>query len=1007
MKKTVVTILTALTFLGIYASVHAAAYPSVIVGSSPVNGYYLQTNGTASTWAPVSGGGGNSFAFPFTPVSGGNATSTLLYLYNGLYSNAASSTIKYASSTALSATSLCLGTDCRQIWPTSDQTVSLSNGTGINVTGTYPNFTITNTAPDQTVSLTNGTNISITGTYPNFTINSTASGGSAFPFTPVAGGNATSTLLYLYNGLYATGSSTIQYASTTAITSSGSAYLATLGGNVGIGTASPAQKLTVSGNIYATGQVTAGTTETYGAGTFSGGTSFTGTPSYGIASVGSIIGTNWQGNGFLFTNYSRGATSFSMVYNGDKAYFGSLTSGASSPVAFGSWTSYGLSVGSFTNTNMLDVSGGIAAGSYAGTAAPSNGMIISGNVGIGTTSPWRALSVNGTSDLGTNALAGSFTATSTTATSTFANGLNLTGGCFEINGACFTGGTGTNYFSNSGAITTLNTGSQLAVPTNGWFSEGTQLLAYASSTNGDTIFGLGAGGQNATTSAMIGNNSAFGLNALYSNTTGTDNTAQGLNALFSNTTGYNNTAQGLSALYSNTTGTYNTAQGFQSLFSNTTGSYNTAQGQNALYSNTTGTDNTANGDASLYSNTTGSYNTAQGQNALFSNTTGTYNTAQGFQSLSSNTTGSYNTAQGQNALYSNTTGTDNTANGDASLYSNTTGSYNTAQGQNALFSNTTGTYNTAQGFQSLYSNTTASYNAAFGRTALFSNTTGSANTAVGGRSALYTNTTGASSTAIGYQTLFLNVSGNQNTALGIQAGYSETGSNNLYLGAYVGSTTSSGSNNITIGYDIATPSITSSNTLNIGNLIFGTGINGEGTNLSSGNVGIGTTSPASTLSVQGSGYISSNLFVGGAITSTSSAASTFPSASTTNASASRSFSIASKGVLNYRSPGFSYATTTWSGTTTQAQGQLPSPFTASTIEAAQCYTLAGTVNVDIYHTTTHLPLIVGASTTQGIYNFSSNNSLAAQEAWYWQAGTPATSPTGLTCTFKLTTIQSQ
>jgi hypothetical protein len=40
------------------------------------------------------------------------------------------------------------------------------------------------------------------------------------------------------------------------------------------------------------------------------------------------------------------------------------------------------------------------------------------NVGIATTTPWRPLSVNGSSDLGTNALAGTFTGTSTTATST-------------------------------------------------------------------------------------------------------------------------------------------------------------------------------------------------------------------------------------------------------------------------------------------------------------------------------------------------------------------------------------------------------------------------------------------------------------------------------------------------------------------------------------------------------------------------------------------------------------
>ena len=59
-----------------------------------------------------------------------------------------------------------------------DQTVSLTDGTGITVTGTYPSFTITNSLPDQTVSLTDGTDISITGTYPNFTISYTGTGGS-------------------------------------------------------------------------------------------------------------------------------------------------------------------------------------------------------------------------------------------------------------------------------------------------------------------------------------------------------------------------------------------------------------------------------------------------------------------------------------------------------------------------------------------------------------------------------------------------------------------------------------------------------------------------------------------------------------------------------------------------------------------------------------------------------------------------------------------------------------
>ena len=64
-----------------------------------------------------------------------------------------------------------------------DQTVALTDGTAIDVTGTYPNFTINNTAPDQTVVLTAGAGISTSGTYPNFTITNTS---------PSSGGTVTS-----------------------------------------------------------------------------------------------------------------------------------------------------------------------------------------------------------------------------------------------------------------------------------------------------------------------------------------------------------------------------------------------------------------------------------------------------------------------------------------------------------------------------------------------------------------------------------------------------------------------------------------------------------------------------------------------------------------------------------------------------------------------------------------------------------------------------------------------
>ena len=60
--------------------------------------------------------------------------------------------------------------------------ISFVEGIGIDITGTNPittsgTVTITNSAPDQTVVLNNGTGINVTGTYPNFTIASTVNGG--------------------------------------------------------------------------------------------------------------------------------------------------------------------------------------------------------------------------------------------------------------------------------------------------------------------------------------------------------------------------------------------------------------------------------------------------------------------------------------------------------------------------------------------------------------------------------------------------------------------------------------------------------------------------------------------------------------------------------------------------------------------------------------------------------------------------------------------------------------
>jgi hypothetical protein len=111
---------------------------------------------------------------------------------------------------------------------------------------------------------------------------------------------------------------------------------------------------------------------------------------------------------------------------------------------------------------------------------------------------------------------------------------------------------------------------------------------------------------------LTGDNTAFGEDALISNTTGTDNVALGHEALSGNTSGVNNTATGDDALTANITGFNNTANGWHALDSNTIGVKNTGIACDALSANTTGSNNTAVGTRALVRNTAGNSNVAVG-----------------------------------------------------------------------------------------------------------------------------------------------------------------------------------------------------------------------------------------------------------------------------------------------------------------------------------------------------------------------------------------------------------
>lgn len=164
-----------------------------------------------------------------------------------------------------------------------------------------------------------------------------------------------------------------------------------------------------------------------------------------------------------------------------------------------------------------------------------------------------------------------------------------------------------------------------------------------------------------------------------------------------------------------------------------------------------------------------------------------------------------------------------TAIGADALYNSTDGNYNTAIGAEAMYGNTLGFYNVAVGYRALYTQpTNQGLDFASGAFALFSTDGAGLNNVAEGFKSLYSNTSGTYNCAVGDSALFTNLTGSNNTCIGQGADVTATNLNNANA----------------IGYNAK---VGCSNCLALG-----------GTGADAVNVGVGVTTPLSTLTVYGS-----------------------------------------------------------------------------------------------------------------------------------------------------------
>jgi hypothetical protein len=201
------------------------------------------------------------------------------------------------------------------------------------------------------------------------------------------------------------------------VTDGSTGFGSLLAGGLGIGTTTPGATLVVQGNALISGTTTVAA----------------------LVATGTLTTT---GNVYLTSSGAAGSylkSGYLQLQDGNKY------------IKYDSGTD-GVTIGSWGPVKIAPTWGGGTIATFGGASNFNSSFF--GNVGVGTTSPSVALAIQGGALVSGTTTVGALVSTSSivstgAATSTFANGLNLSAGCFAVAGVCLSGADGT--FSTTSA----------------------------------------------------------------------------------------------------------------------------------------------------------------------------------------------------------------------------------------------------------------------------------------------------------------------------------------------------------------------------------------------------------------------------------------------------------------------------------------------------------------------------------------------------------------------------